>query len=263
MNNVPQTLVTEAVDALNSLIKESDRFRDWNAPEIQILVRKLEKLQKVDAREAFVRLGALAAICGNVDDVFAYLNKALLLPGELETRPEFWVSLGNAALYGKAHAIGSWLLEPRRGFFPKIWQRAVNMGHVAEVWDRLSDAKKTFPELSQVDFSIVESAAAVMRANGLSDQNIESVLDVMGEVQRAHRIMFAGQGGARLRVMCPPDDPAYLYFAIPIDAGVEEIHGMNRELARLVVEELPDGVFPQGMVATFAKTDPLALRAAA
>jgi len=260
---VPQTLATETVEALNALIRESDRFRDWNAGEIQALVRALEKLQKVDAREAFVRLGAIAAICGNVDDVFDYFNKALRLPGELETKHEFWVSLGNAGLYSKAHEIGSWLLDPRRGFFQKVWQRAVNMGHVLEVWDRLSGAKKTYPDLSEVDFSTVENAVALMRANGLSDQNIVSVLDVMGEIQRAHRIMFAGELCAILRVMRPPDDPAYLYFAMPLEASVDEIHAMNRELAKLVVERLPEGAFPQGLVASFAKAYPIELLAAA
>jgi len=263
MDNVPQTLATEAVDALNALIEESDRFRDWNAPEIQTLVRTLEKLQKVDAREAFIRFGAIAAICGNVDGVFEYYKKALLLPGAPETKHEFWVSLANVGLYSKAQEIGSWLLEPKRGFFQKVWERAVAMGHVLDVWNRLSDAKKTYPDLSQVDFSTVENAAALMEARGLSDQDIVSVLDLMGEIQRAHRIMFSGRLVSILRVMRPPDDPAYLYFAIPLEVSVSEIHAMNRELARLVVERLSDGAFPQGMVASFTKAYRIELLAAA
>ena len=263
MIHVPQTLATEAVEALNALIRESDRFRDWNAPEIQALVRALEKLQKVDAREAFVRLGSIAAICGDVDGLFEYYKKALLLPGELETKHEFWVSMGNAGLYSKAQEIGSWLLDPKRGFFQQVWQRVVAMGQVLEVWDRLSDAKKTYPELSQFDFSSVENAVVLMRANGLSDQDIVSVLELMGEIQRAHRIMYSGGLVSILRVMRPPDDPAYLYFTIPLNASVGEIHAMNRELANLVVKRLPEGAFPQGMAASFAKIEPLALRAAA
>ena len=263
MIKVPQTLANETVEALNALINESDRFRDWNAAEIQTLVRAIEKLQKVDARQAFVRLGSLAAICGNVDGVLEYHRKALLLPGAPETKHEFWLSLGNAGLYGKTQEIGSWLLDPKRGFFPKVWQSAVSLGQVLEVWDRLPDAKKTYPDLSQVDFSAVENAVAVMGAHGLSDKAIVSVLDLMGEIQRAHRIMFSGELVSILRVMRPPEDPAYLYFAIPLDASVDEIHAMNRELAKLVVERLPEGAFPQGMVAAFAKAYLIELRAAA
>jgi hypothetical protein len=263
MINLPQTLATEVGDAVNALIHESDRFRNWNDAEVRTVVRTIEKLQKVDAREAFVRFGAIAAICGNVDDVFAYYDKALRLPGEAETKHEFCASLGNAGLYSKAQEICSWLLDPKRGFFPKVWQRAVGLGKVLEVWNRLSDAKRTYPDLSQVDFSTVENAVAIMGAHGLSDQDIVSVLDLMGEIQRAHRIMFSGALVSILKVMRPPEDPPYLYFTIPLDAGVGEIHAMNRELARLVVERLPEGAFPQGMVASFAKAEPLALRAAA
>jgi len=260
---VPQTLATEVGDALNALIKESDRFRNWDDAKVQTVFRAIEKLQKVEAREAFVRFGALAAICGNVDDMVAYYHKALLLPGEVGTKHEFWVSLANAGLYSKAQEIGSWLLDPRRGFFPKVWQQAVSLGKVLEVWNRLSDARRTYPDLSQVDFSTVENAVAVMGAHGLSDQDIGSVLDLMGEIQRAHRIMFSGGLVSILRVMRPPEDPAYLYFAMPLDASVDEIHAMNRELARLVVERLPEGAFPQGMVAAFAKAYLIELRAAA
>jgi hypothetical protein len=263
MINLPQTLVNEVSEALNVLIHESDRFRNWSDAEVQTMVRTIEKLQKADAREAFVRFGSLAAICGNVDDVFAYYGKALRLPGEPETKHEFWASMGNAGLYSKAQEIGSWLLDPRRGFFPKVWKRAVSLGQVLEVWNRLSDATKTYPDLSQVDFSIVESAAAVMQTHGLSDRDIASVFDLMGVIQRAHRIMFSGEAVTILRVMYPPEDPPYLYFTIPLDTDVGEIHAMNSELARLVVDRLREGTFPQGMVASFAKAYPVELLAAA
>src|SRR5712691_11723019 len=154
---VPQTIATEVGDALNALIRQSDKFRNWDDPEVQNLVRAIQKLQKVDARAAFVRFGALAAICGNVDDVFEYYRKALLLPGELETKHEYWISLANAGLYSKAQEIGRWLLDPKRGFFLRSWEQAISLGEIAEVWSRLSDAKKTYPELSEVDFSALEN----------------------------------------------------------------------------------------------------------
>lgn len=263
MINVPQTIAIETADALNALLRESEKFRNWNDSEVQSLVRMIEKLQKVDARVAFVRFGALAAICGNVNDVFAYYDKALRLPDELETKHEYWTSLGNAGLYSKAQEIGSWLLDPKRGFFPKVWQHAVGLGQILEVWNRLPDAKKTYPELSRVDFASVESAAGIMAANGLSDQDIGLVYDLIGEIQRAHRIMYSGKLVSILKVMRPPEDPAYLYFTIPLNASVDEIHAMNRELARLVVERLPEGAFPQGMVASFAKAHPVEILAAA
>jgi hypothetical protein len=263
MINRPQTSATETVDALNALIAESDRFRDREAADIQTLSRAIEKLQKVDARDAFVRFGALAAICGDVDGVLEYLRKALLHPNVEETKHEFWTSLGNVALYGKAQELGTWLLDPKRGFFPKSWPLAVSMGQVLEVWNRLPEAKKTFPELSEVDFSIVENAVAVMKAHRLKDQDIISVLDLMGEIQRNHEIMFSGKSVSILRVMRPSEDPAYLYFTIQLKADVTEIHAMNRELARLVVNKFPEGAFPLGIAASFAKAPPVELRVAA
>src|SRR6266542_4205715 len=107
MTIVPETLASEVSDALNALIRESDRFRNWHDAEVHAIVATIEKLQKVDAREAFVRFGSLAAICGNLDDMFAYFQKALKLPGEAETKHEFWASLTNAGMYGKAYEIGT------------------------------------------------------------------------------------------------------------------------------------------------------------
>lgn len=260
---IPQTIATETADALNALLRKSDRFRDSNAEEIQALLQAVKRLQKVDAMEAFVRFGSIAALCADVDGVLEYYRKALLLPGEPNTKHEFWVSMGNAGMYGKAQELGSWLLDPKRGFFQQIWQRAVGMGQILEVWDRLSYAKKTYPELSQVDFSNVENAVTVMKAHGLSDRDIVPVLELMGEIQRARGIMYSGGLVSNLRVMRPSDDPPYLYLAMPLDASVDEIHAMNRELAKRVVERLPEGVFPQGMVASFAKAHPIELRVAA
>ena len=263
MTNLPQTLADEAVDGLNALIEESDRFRDWDSDEIQTLIRLVEKLQKVDAREAFVRFGAIAAICGNVDDVFKFYSKAMHLPGETETKPEFWSSLGNVGLYGKAQEIGTWLLDPKRGFFQKVWSKAVAMGQILEVWNRLTEAKKIYPELSQVDFSTLESAATLMETLAISDLDVVSILDLMGEIQRAHRIMFSGQLGSMFRVMRPPEDPPYIYITLPMNASFDEIHAMNRELARLVVEKLPEGVFTKGIVTSFAKAYPAEILVAA
>src|SRR6266700_2596755 len=91
---VPKTLASEVGDAINVLLKESDRYRNWDDVEVQTVLREIKKLQKIDARVAFVQFGALAAICGNVGDVVTYYKKALLLPGEPETKHEFWVSHG-------------------------------------------------------------------------------------------------------------------------------------------------------------------------
>jgi len=263
VNKVPKTLGGEVTDGINALLHETDKLRDGTAPEIQNLFERIRQLQKVDAQQAFLRFGALAAICGNVDDVFEYYRKALLLPGEPDTKHEFWVSMGNAGLYGKAQEIGTWLLDPRRGFFPKIWEQAVSIGQVLAVWNRLQEAKRTYPDLSGIDFSLVERAAAVMRERELSDEKIGAILNLMGEIQRAHRIMYAGRLASLLKVLRPPEEPPYLYFAMPLDLGVSEIHAMNRELARLVVEKAPAGTFPQGMVASFTKAQPVELRAAA
>ena len=263
MTKVPKTVADECRDALNALLAESDRFRDWNSSEIQSIVQAVERLKEADAREAYIRLGCIATICGNVDGLLESYGKALLLQEAQDTKHEFWVSLANAGLYRKAQEVGSWLLDPRRGFFPKIWQLASSRGQVLEVWGRLSDAMKTYPELSGVDFSALKGVALLMEARGLTDQDVISVLDLMGEIQRAHRVMFYGDFVSIPKEMRPPDDPPYLYFTIPLSVSVDELHAMNRELAKHVVERLPEGAFPQGMVAAFAKAEPLALRAAA
>jgi hypothetical protein len=50
---------------------------------------------------------------------------------------------------------------------------------------------------------------------------------------------------------------------MPLATDAQEIHAMNRQLARLIVEKLPEGAFPKGIVASFAKAPPVELRAVA
>lgn len=255
MNPVPQTLFNEIGDALNAIILQSDKFRNWEDPEIQSIVNAIDKLKKVDARAAFTRLGAVAAICGRVDDVLAYYAKARLLPDLEATKREFYTSMCNAGLYVEAYEIGNWLLDPKRGFFPALWKRAACFGQILEVVNRLADAKKTYLELSKEDFSVVDSAATVMRSRGLSDQDIGAVFGLMGVIQRKHGIMFAGYFGSVIKVVRPPEDQPYIYMTIPLDESVEFVHSMNRDLTKLVVEKLPNGAFPQGLVMSFAKAE--------
>ena len=73
----PKTLADETLAALNALINESDRWRDWTSAEVQALIRTAEKLQRVDARVAFVHLGSVAAICGELDRLVEFYTKAL------------------------------------------------------------------------------------------------------------------------------------------------------------------------------------------
>ncbi|MGV3627562.1 MAG: hypothetical protein ACO1PN_07735 [Betaproteobacteria bacterium] len=263
MNNVPQTIGNEIGDALNAIIRQSDKFRNWEDPEIQSIVNAIDKLKKIDARGAFSRLGAVAAICGRADDVSAYYAKAVLLPDLEETKAEFYISMGNAGLYSKAHEIGKWLLDPKRGFFPTLWRRAVCFGQILEVSNRLADAKKTYPDLSKEDFSVVGSAADVMHARGLSDKDVVAVFDLMGEIQRKHGIMFAGYFGSSIKIVSPPEDQPYIYMTIPLSESVQFIHSLNRDLTKLIVEKMPNGAFPQGLVMSFAKAESVKLLEAA
>lgn len=262
MNPVPQTIGKEVTDALNDLLKQSERFHDWDSPEVHSLRDRIRVLQKVDAREAFLLFGTLAGICGRPADVLEYLRKALYLPDHEQTKHEFWGALANVGLYREAQELGTWLIDPKRGFFPKIWQRAVALGQILATRSRLAEAKRLYAEdLSRCDFSLLEQAAKVMTDHGLRDEDIGSVMNLAGEIQRTHGIMFSGKFVSIIEVLRPPEDPPYLYIAVPLDAGVPEIHVMTRELAKLVAQKI--GAFPQGLVVRFTKFHPIELRAAA
>ena len=172
--------------------------------------------------------------------------------------------MSNAGLYGKAHELGKWLLNPpSRGFFPRHWKRAACFGQILEVSNLIADAKKTYLDLIKEDFSLVENVAAVMLARGLSDKDLAAVFDLMGEIQLNHGIMFAGYFGSSLKVVRPPDDPPYIYLTIPLDESAEFVHSMNRDLTKLIVEKMPNGTFPQGLVMSFAKAESVKLLEAA
>jgi hypothetical protein len=131
------------------------------------------------------------------------------------------------------------------------------------VWNRLSDAKKTFPELSDVDFSGLDAIAGVMQDREIADSDIVSILDLMGRIQHEHRIMYSGSLVLTVRVVRPPEDPPYLYVTLPLKVDFDEMHAMNRKLAKLVVAGMPGGALPQGIVASFVIDSLVEMRAAA
>jgi hypothetical protein len=123
-------------------------------------------------------------------------------------------------------------------------------------------ARAMFRSLADEDFSDLESAVQVMHLHGLTDEALISVLALAGEVQRSYEIMFADLGPT-VMVMTPPEEEAYLHFGISVKVGTTEVHEMNRELGRLVVERLRGGKFPSGMVASFRKVQAAQVRSAA
>lgn len=261
MSQVPQTLGEEITDEINAYINQGDRFQDWDSPSVVALRTRIEKLQKVNAREAFVSFGSLAAICGYVEGVRDFYRKAMYLPDKDATNAEFYTSFGNVGLYGEAQDIGIRLLDVQRQMYTKIWKKAVSLGLIQTVLSQLPYAKRNWPELNEVDFGPVERVGAVMREHDVSDKQIGAILDLMGEVQRAHRTMFAGKTVGEFKVISPPEEPQYVFMSVSIDASVPDVHAMNRDLARLVVERM--GAFPSGLVGTFTKAIPTEVRAAA
>ena len=260
---IPKTTGEEIGEGVNALILDGDEFRRFDDPRVVTLWDEATKLQKADARLSFSLRGSMAAICGRIDDTHEYFRKALLHPDIESTRMEYWTALANLGLYSAASEQGTWLLEPKRHFFPAIWERAVSQGHVTEVSNRLAGAKQVFPDLSKSNFAWLEKAAAVMKESGTSDKQIFAVLDLMGEIQRIHGIMFAGRLATHARVMSPPDDPAYLHLSMPVLVNAGKLREMNSELSKLIVKRLPNGMFSPGLVASFYRAAPAALQAAA
>ena len=248
----PQTTTIAIQTAIAALIKVSDRFRDWNSDQIIALRDEIEKLHKVDAPTAFNQIGSLAAICGRPDDLAEFYRKARLHPDKLGTNENFWYAFSNAGRYMEAHSVGSQLLHPRHGYFPQIWRRAASRGHLQEVVKLWPVAKKTYRDLDDDDLAPLQREAAFMTTVGLTDQDVLRVLELMGEVQREHRIMFGGHYPLCFQLHdADSEGPAYLFGKMEIDAEVTEVQAMNRRLAKLVVERL--GAFPDGLVLAFRK----------
>ena len=260
---VPETLAKEINDGINALILASDEFRDRADAEVVSLFDAAEKLQKVDARASFSLRGSLSAVCGDVDGVREYFRKALYQPNTESTRLEYWIALTNVGLYSEAAKEVAWLLNPRLHMFPTIWERAASSGLVLAVADLLPKARQTFPELAKADTAAIERIAQFMTERSLADAQVTELLDLMGEIQRSNRIMFAGQLISYAKVMSPPDDPPYLYVTMRVQVNHDQLHQMNRDLVRQVVQRLPGGSFPAGLVAAFQKAPAAQLRAAA
>jgi hypothetical protein len=247
----PETLARDITDGINRLLQQSDEFRSIDSPQVLALLEQIEKFSDIDPAEALVRRAAISAICGRAEDLPSLYARALDLSAGGDVRHEFWVNFCNVADYRRAAEVGAWLLDPKNGFFPSVWKQALALGQIRLVASHLMKAQNMFrTKLADEDFSVLGQATKAMQSHALTDQAVIDVLDIAGQIQRAHGIMYSGIGPS-LNVMAPPDEPAYLSVHIPVDVQTTKVHQMNRDLGRAIVERLPARKFPEGLVVSF------------
>ena len=252
MTPIPETIAKAVSESILALFNESDRFHDWDSPEITAIRDEITKLQKVDAQAAFKNFGSVAALCGRKEDLRQFFRKSCLLPDRRSNEFSFWLNFANAGEYAEAREIGSKLLQPKLGFFPRLWEKAVARGQIREVVDLWPVAKRTFLDLDDKDLDPVRKIDEVLRTWGITDADLIAILEILGAVQQSHRIMFSGARPLNFDVMeGDPDGPAYVYATMFIDAPIEEVQIMNRKVANAVAEKL--GAFPSGLVMAFRK----------
>lgn len=255
---IPQTLAAKVTESLNELINQSDGFRSAESPEISSILEDIRKLQATEPAEALVRRGAIAALCADVEQLEKLYQEATA--NNSFVKQEFAVNFANAGAYRRAYEISAPLLDPKQGFFSSLWRRAMAFGYLAAISQGLPSARKMFKSLADEDFTLIDSASRAAKEHALSDEMIVSVFEIAGNIQRQHRMMFAG-AGPRLTVVKPAEESPYIQFSIPIDLPAGEIRQMNRELAHVVAERL--GGYPDGLVLTFRKSEIEKQRAAA
>lgn len=219
----PATIASDVLGEIRALALSAGHYFSENAPEIRALAAAIDRLQKADAREAFLARAKLYMLCGDVDGAFGQLRKADALGFDrfaIAARAIVQINLGFVSDAQKSVAIAA---DPTGGYFSSYAPLVVNAGAIRTFEALLCSADKLQLEIDQ-DFSrkICDAASILAEAN-ITDSEVGKYLDVVGEIMRENKVFYLGDS-PDLFVWAKDEANRFIHFTfkLPFDSKTAE-----------------------------------------
>jgi hypothetical protein len=230
-----QTIKSDLAQQVEAWLLTASRYLEPESWEFKSFYRSAEKLALVDGHGASVLRALIFQLSGDVVNVRHWLSNARNWPTDVDTRRILPVVLSNLGYFGEASDALALLPEEdvalEQGWFAT--QVIINAGFSS--WFRLTGSDYVATEAGAQDAELVRRCGMSLAHNGVSQAQVQAMLDVAGEVLRRHRRFFAG-----FRPVVRAVNEGVLYQLALSDASLSEIDAMTDEVIYALVDRSLD-----------------------
>lgn len=250
----PQTIATELCIRIQDLLARSDRYLARDSFEARMLLRDCEKLQQANPFDGTIARIYMAEAYGDADEARRYARQARILAPDLANEADFQLgqSLITLGYFSEVQAIYARVGAPELGQMSHRFDLGMVSASIEQVYGFLEHGRSMNIVPDEDAVSAALGAYAVYQKTSTTDRQAGELLDLAGEVLRAHRL-FSLPGSPKVSAI-DHAELTTLLMELTVRAPVEEIGAMNFELAELVACRLD--VVPAGVAVVFSGVAP-------
>lgn len=231
----PQTIKTDLAKQIEVWLLTASRYLEPDSLEFKIFHRSAEKLALADGHAGSVMRALVFQLSGDVDSAKHWISNARRWPTDVEATRILPVVLSNLGYFGEASDALT-LVPDEDVALDQSWfatQIIISAGFSS--WPRLAGSAYLTTEAGVEDAELLRRCGMSLAHNGVSQAQVQAMLDVAGEVLRRHRRFFAGS-----RPVVRAVNDGVLYQLALSDASLSEIDAMTDEVIHALVDRSLD-----------------------
>lgn len=248
MPATPKTKASELIEKINALLHQEERD--------EFTLRKIRKgaenLRQSDAFNAYVSLGMLASLENDADGMRTnHLAALKLQPNDPNANFNYSTSLNNLSFYSEARGYAEIACNGAREsleYLSLLIDISLKIGRIRDARKWLERFQLLSPKKANENESLILDANELLDDSGVSDENVEQLLEFSLSVLRRQDVI-----PKRFEIATLTDDESrWLNFTIIIPQQPREVVSLDFEVAeQLARSEVPSQV-TDAVIVTFS-----------
>ena len=234
---VGATKGSELLGLTQRLVVEGSNFSAPNSFEVRRLRAEIDKLNHANAAEASLCRAVLATACGDWPDSQRWVLNARNLGMVWESASVGFVSASNLGYFGEAAAMYPSVVGVMSAPAADHLAQGLICASFRALIDAVAPLQRAKIEIGELHTQAVEvamKAHAVITRLGVTEADVQAVLNVAGEVLREHRLFWLDKE-PRIDMIDDEDGAALMYqFRIGVDA--KRANNLTDEVLMIMIE---------------------------
>jgi hypothetical protein len=226
----------DVVTRINLLLATVTHYLPAQDPIIAELIGDARKSIPVNAAAAHSAWACACQLAGDVEEAVYHIDNAL----KLESGNEFLLAnqtsiLVNLGFMSKAQVAYARAAAPERGQMTHVWNMGYVCGAFQSMREILKKAEAMKIDVGGLDIDTAIRAASLMDQLGVRDSDVAKILDVVGEVLRAHRLFYLG-ATPKIAVFEGEGHAPFISMAYEVGVSAEEAFDLYYEFVNRLTE---------------------------
>ena len=245
------TTAKELWEQVNSLAVRVTEYTGLTM-EMRQLLKRIEALKNADPGQACLLQASVYQFVGDIDETLDALRKARTMVGPVEFAKTSVTTYMNTGLFSLAQKEARISSNPINGEFSACIKHALMVGLFKTLSNYLDVADKLKLSVDDDMREQIAQANAIVEHYDLSEETIAALLDEVGEVFRANRMIYFAEpmltiwGFDKFENVEP-----HISFDFFIDRDVNDVANLREQLATRIAES-EAGCYPDGLVVRFS-----------